>query len=131
MNINNKFKQFCQGNWGKPNSAEKMHPLHYDILEADKVKITHKKKHKQKKPYIPYGAECPFCHEQLEEDKTQREDKNNWWVLFRNKYKKECKCGAFLVQDCPSCHRETWLKDKIYKHQYMGCGFEGERKDVS
>jgi len=130
VNINNKFKQFCQGNWGKPTKTEQKKPLNFDVLENETVKCPSKKKKGKKKAWLPYGSECPFCGKKLEEvqdkDPDYKDSVLRWW---RRSYVPTCKCGAYLVENCPACHRETWFRNKIYKHQdAFNCGFVGKRK---
>jgi len=119
ININNKIKQFFSGGWGEK--------LPYKIPEDfgnEEPKTISKKKKKKKKPFVWRGDICPFCKEELEDDKEKQT--TSWSRLFSPK-KDFCKCGAKKVDDCPACHRETWFKDSIYKHQKYGCGFEGKR----
>jgi len=86
-----------------------------------------KKKKKAKQPFFWRGEQCPFCKGRLKEIPTKGK---SFWVFFK-KFKKECACGAKVVEDCPCCHKETWFKDEVYKHEkshYFNCGFTGKRR---
>jgi hypothetical protein len=113
-----------------------------DLKQVDKLEeVPNKgaKKKKKKTVYVSPYTSCPFCFTELEDDinaieKAKKDAEKKGYVIFiyGSQYKKkECKCGAIEVPNCPSCNRATWYRDKIYKHQaktYGSCGFEGERK---
>ena len=121
--INNKVKQFFSGSgyYG----VDKFTKKRTTIKPFGKVPLGKKKK-KVKKEFFWIGEQCPFCKGRLE--KLEGSKKTGFfWSIFSS-YVKECKCGAKEVEDCPCCHRETWFKDRIYKHgDGMGCGFTGEK----
>ena len=122
--ITNKIKQFFGGNWGKPNNLEQRRTeVPDDFFDDVAPKWTSRKK-KKKKPYIAFWGQCPFCHEKLIEIPPEQGH------VLRD-YLGECQCGAIQVPDCPACHCETWMKNKIYKHQWLGCGFEGKKKETN
>ena len=120
--INNGIKKFFGGNWGKPRDFQQRATEIPDDFFDDKEGRWYSKKKKGPKKTIAFWGMCPFCLGPLEElPEAER-------TLFRD-YIGECACGAIKVPDCPACHRDTWLKDKVYKHQWLGCGFEGERRN--
>ena len=133
MNINNKIKQFFGGNWG----SDKWTKRHTEIPKDfgyEKIRASQKKK-KKKEPWMSERDMCPFCKKQLEIDSVATEKRRQdspWGIgIFSTVRKTECKCGAMRVEDCPCCHRKTWYKTGIYKHQRWGCGFVGEKIRVS
>lgn len=121
--ITNKVKKFFGGNWGKPTKFEQKHTeVPEDFFDDKEGKwYTKNKKQKPQTKKVAYWDECPFCFSKLE----QLPDRDGHWVL--RDYLPECACGAIEAPDCPACHRETWMKDGIYKHQWLGCGFMGKR----
>jgi len=120
--INNKMKQAKAGNWGKPNKTEQKKSARLDT--DDRVKFPSKKKKKKKEKKVFYLWACPFCGEEIPEKK---DNKNSIYVFNRED---SCKCGAIKVPDCPACHRSTWFKEGIYKHNFISCGFTGKRRET-
>ena len=47
-----------------------------------------------------------------------------WREMYRVKICPKC---ASEIQECPACKRETWCRQGWYKHQFLGCGFEGRK----
>ena len=129
MKITGKVKKFFGGNWGKPTKCEQKSKVDYSILEQEVPKYNKKKKKIKKEYNIPWTI-CPFCKNPLRQLEVNH-DNNVYYVLNVKRYDNKCDCGAKVMPDCPACHRNTWFKDGIYKHQGYGCGFEGERKWVS
>ncbi len=126
LNINNKIKQFFGGNWGHPGKFIKKETNVPDGFFADKPCTKAKKKKRKKKKYIPPYSVCPFCDEEL--IRLEVTGKKSWWCI--NNYETICReCGARRVNDCPACKNATWFQPEtgIYKHQWIGCGFEGKR----
>lgn len=127
--ITNKIKKYFGGNWGHPRRDIKKRTEIPDDFFDDKEPKHHSKKKKAKKPVIFEWKHCPFCHEQLEEIPADpdKEKRDVFVMIGLGKYKQQCKCGAKGNFKCPCCKRDTWYKDGIYKHQWMGCGFQGEK----
>jgi len=127
--INNKEKQLRGGNWGHPRPDVKKNtnikdPLYPEVPTKHRKK---KKKSKGKKEFLWGDESCPFC-----EGRLKVLNKKLKWLFGRNEYENEChRCGAKEVDDCPCCHRNTWFKDGIFKHNNKfcktGCGFIGKR----
>ena len=130
ININNKIKQFFGGNWGTDKFIKRDTEIDYNVLENEVPKHGKKKK-KVKKVWLSNWKSCPFCGEELpideKEIERQKQELPGGLYSIWTPRVKQCKCGAIEHSDCPACHRTTWLKDKIYKHQRYCCGFEGER----
>lgn len=86
-------------------------------------KIRKHAKKKTKKVYKFSFEICPFC-----ENKLSLANKKEPWEIY--KYETWCrKCGASWVPQCPACKNPTWMsKDGRFKHQILGCGFEGKLK---
>ena len=131
--INNKAKQFVQHNWGKPKGQRKgLRVRHLDI-EHQHVSIKKKRK-KEKKKYVYKGRCCPFCLEELplDEKRMASEKKKyggNLYRLIEMRYRvTTCpNCKAYEVEECPACKRPTWHRKGWYKHQILGCGFDGKK----
>ncbi len=114
------MKQAVRGNWGKPQSIEQHIKL--KSFAVDPERIPNKKKPKKiKRVYIIEGHCCPFCHKELPKDKSLPRN-----FVF-NRVNKCPDCGALGEQECPACKKETWFLNGMYKHQWMGCGFEGRK----
>lgn len=131
MLLNNKFKQWLGGNWGKPVKHE--HNLHLDSVLEDKDEVKYKsKKKKTKKQYIYDGDVCPFCQTELpiDEVKLKEETKHGVWRVFEPRVTTCPNCQSHGVSECPACKRKTWFNPatRIYKHQSKWCGFEGTSK---
>ena len=107
--INNKMKQVVGGNWGKPRKEEQHIKVKNFIVESETIP-NKKKPKKDKQKYICPGDCCPFCQVELPVDKLLPRN----YVFNR-------------VNKCPNCKKETWFLNGTYKHQWMGCGFEGEK----
>jgi hypothetical protein len=90
----------------------------------DKEPLHNKKKKRKRKTYRWPKSVCPFCDGDLKE--LPKQEKNYWSKLYETK----CSCGAKAVSDCPGCHGETWYLNGTYKHQWLSCGFVGERKKL-
>ncbi len=118
--INNKMKQAVGGNWGKPQSIEQHIKLKSFIVEPGRIPGKKKPK-KIKRVYVIEGHCCPFCQKELPKDKSIPRN-----YVF-NRVNKCPNCGAIGEQECPACKKETWFLNGFYKHQWMGCGFEGEK----
>lgn len=130
LKINHKEQRAVAGNWGHPSKFTKKNTKIPDPLYPErKTKPSKKYKKKIKKQYILPRSICPFCKTKLRElPKEDIDSSSKLTIFFGYYYEKICaKCGAKKVKDCPSCHETTWYLDKIYKHQYYGCGFVGER----
>lgn len=127
--INHKEQRAVAGNWGHPRKFIKKITKIADPLYPDKpIKSSKKYKKKVKKPYIAPYKQCPFCGNELKELPKIESKGLGFYVSIFVKYERECiKCGAKRVEDCPCCHRHTWLLNETYKHQWLGCGFEGEK----
>ena len=132
--ITNKEKQYYGGNWGKPTDHGK---VTNKLPDDENPRIPNRKKKRTKRIFKWGDEDCPFCGEELpiDEEATKKAEVQKIWIFFRSDKirAKECKCGAKRVEDCPCCHKDTWFKDKIYKHmkRFMWCTFEGERKYVN
>jgi hypothetical protein len=126
--INNKEKQASAGNWGHPRpflkKMTKVIPYPSTWRKANR-------KRKEKKKWRGLFEVCPFCDNDLVKlEKTEEEKNSLRFISIFDKYEKKCRaCGAHEVPDCPCCHRPTWYKDGIYKHNgYISfCGFTGKR----
>jgi len=132
--INNKMKQAVGGNWGKPQKIEQHIKLKNFAVEREQIP-SKKKIKKVKQKYICPGDCCPFCHNELPVDKTLSPEiikANNGEMLtlwpFDDKVKQCPNCKALGDQECPACKHKTWYSKGTYKHQWMGCGFEGNKK---
>lgn len=148
--INSKMKQYAAGNWGHPRRdgkkaanafykgvpVEEIAALAEDIvneeagIEAPKKRMLRRKK-RAKRIYQSPWETCPFCGKELPVDQKKIDaakaaGSRIYWV---NDRVKECVCGAREVNCCPSCKHKTWHNPDtmVYKHPYMGCGFEGSR----
>lgn len=69
----------------------------------------------KKKREIDYNR-CPFCNKKLRDYEylvAQPKDRIN-----------SCKCGAVL-DFCPSCGNDTWVKNNKCKHNEEDCGYSG------
>lgn len=120
------MKKAAGGNWGHPRKFTKRH-TNIDIPDDDAVpKMLKKKKKKEKKPYKFWT--CPFCREEIPERKENNSRAGT--CLVRWEREDHCKCGAIEVPHCPACFRTTWHKDGVFKHLWMGCGFEGKKKNA-
>lgn len=130
VNINNKTKQFYGGNWGSNKFTKKNTNIPKDFAEDSPTKHKSLKRKKKKPKGVPLYYACPFCEKELEEDKDEyaKQKKEKLYTVLRWCRKPKCECGAYRVSDCPSCHGSTWYKEGVYKHQGLGCGFEGKRK---
>lgn len=132
--INNKMKQFVEGNWGKPKGRRKgLRVRHLDI-EHQHVSIKKKKPKKEKRKYVYRGHCCPFCHEELPLDekliakKRMECEGRPHWLIERMYRVTTCpNCKAYEVKECPACKRKTWYRQGWYKHQTLGCGFDGTK----
>ena len=130
MNINNKEKKAAGGNWGKPGKFIKKHtnipnPL---VPEVTRYKPDKKYKKKEKKERVFPWAICPFCKKELKLKKGLSKEKS-WY--FGSEYRENChECKATHGKKCPCCKRATWFLNGIYKHQFMGCGFEGKKLNL-
>ncbi|MEI6437263.1 MAG: hypothetical protein WCO69_00775 [Candidatus Omnitrophota bacterium] len=133
MLINNKMKQVVGGNWGKPKGPEQNVKLRDIDLEPRRIPGKKKRKTKKQK-FIFEGPCCPFCHAELPKDeeaiaKANKELQGRSCVVWEMHYRvKVCpKCNALEVKECPACKRTTWRRQAWYKHQFLGCGFEGKK----
>lgn len=123
MKINNKIKQFFQGNWGKPTKVDQMSPIQLELFDQEIPK--HNKKKKSKRKYVSPWSVCPFCEMLLDKIEVNH-DNNDFYVFTVKEYAESCSCGAKLMRNsCPACHYNTWYLDGEYKHQNYGCGFKG------
>jgi len=123
LKITNKIKKYFSGNWGHPTRFEKIHTeIPEDFFDDAEGKWYSKKKKQSTQKHTAYWNMCPFCMNKLVELPDQSH------FVLRN-YAQSCECGAKVDADCPACHRSTWVKDKVYKHQWCGCGFVGQRKE--
>ena len=118
--INNKMKQVIGGNWGKPRKEEQHIKVKNFIVEFETIPIKKKPK-KNKQKYIGPGDCCPFCQVELPVDKLLPRN-----YVF-NRVNKCPNCKAVGDKECPACKKEIWFLNGTYKHQWMGCGFEGEK----
>ena len=118
--INNKMKQSVGGNWGKPQDIEQHIKLKNFVVEPERVPSKKKPRKLKRNNIIEYHC-CPFCHEELPIDKSLIGHP----VL--NRVNKCPGCGAEGDKECPACNKDTWFLNGFYKHQWMGCGFEGEK----
>ena len=118
--INNKMKQVVGGNWGKPRKEEQHIKVKNFIVESETIP-NKKKPKKDKQKYICPGDCCPFCQVELPVDKLLHRN-----YVF-NRSKKCPDCGAVGDKKCPACKKEAWLLNGMYKHQWLGCGFEGKK----
>ncbi len=129
--INNKIKQFIKGNWGKPEHSEQGLKLKdFDLREH----IFKRKKKRAKREYIYKGFCCPFCNVELPLDeeliaRKKKECEGKLYTIMEDMYRLTIcpQCKAFQVDECPACKRETWCREGWYKHQAIGCGFEGKK----
>lgn len=136
MNINNKEKQAVSGNWGHPSQFEKRLTKIKTPPDVDSVKYKKSRRDKkgEKKLYICPRLLCPFCGTELPEDKVATEKRRSEWgikVLGKIPVQRCPTCDSYVVLDCcPACKNNTWFNPKtlVYKHQWFGCGFEGQRK---
>ena len=151
--INNKMKKFAGGNWGHPRKdgkkaanafyrgvpVEDIADLAEDIINEEKVeapkKRTPRRKKRNKRPYQSPWEPCPFCGETLPIDQKKLDAdkaKGPLWLWGHDRVKECPSCGCYQVEECPSCKRKTWYNPKtlIYKHQWMGCGFMGQKKKL-
>ena len=122
--INNKWKQFFGKNW----SSNKFVKKNTKIKDFDSQENKHrsKKKKAKKKTFFPWVM-CPFCNERLV-DKFDKNTDSLRWFFSESRKLITCKCGAKIMKEsCPACNNDTWFKDGIFKHQWMGCGFEGKK----
>lgn len=132
--INAKEKRSRSGNWGHPNKFEKKNTKISNPLIPERVKYRSSKKYKKKKDRKPWDwVVCPFCKAELpklSEEEIKKLEKGKFSVYFFPPRVKVCpSCGAKEVEDCPCCHRETWIdKEFTYKHQHnvYSCGFVGK-----
>lgn len=116
--INSKVQQFFGGNWGHPRPYIKKKT---EIKPLRTSAPKRRKKKKVKKSW--FWKACPFCGEEIKSKPGE-----NKYSIFNKIYDKECGCGAKEVEECPCCHRKTWFKDEIYKHEgYINCGFVGKK----
>ncbi len=133
--ITDRVKQASAGTYGHPTKFEKQHTKIKVPEDDEPVKPLHKRKRRIKKLYISPFTSCPFCQNELPIDqeaidKARKEGKlvlewSNEWHM------KECpKCQAYEVTECPACGRKTWFdyNTKFYKHQWHGCGFNGQER---
>ena len=134
--INNKIKQFIGGNWGKPQGLEQHIKLKNFDLEPQHLPNKKKKHNTNKQKYIFEGFCCPFCHSELPLDenliaKKKLEFQGKSYKIWEDHYRvKVCpKCGAAEIKECPACKCETWHHQDWYKHNFLGCGFNGKRID--
>ena len=126
MQINNKEKQFAQGNWGSDKWTKEHTEVDLDTEEVAEVKyIKSRKGKKNKKPYVYDGHCCPFCAKEL----PKKEGNNDDWVWV-SRIEHCPNCGALEVSECPACKRSTWFRCGWYKHQSLGCGFSGSKKET-
>lgn len=130
--INNKMKQFAKGNWGKPKGLQKVVKLRHLELEPRQKTVKKKKRKQEKRKYIYKRYCCPFCHEELPLDEKriakETEEGRPHWLIERMYRVTTCpKCKAYEVQECPACKRNTWYRAGWYKHQTLGCGFDGAK----
>lgn len=132
--ITNKVKQSSSGSWGHPTKFEKRE-TRIKVPEDDPVKPLHKRKRRVKKPYISPFCSCPFCQKELPLDQKAIDTaKKEGKIVFEwsNEWRiKECpNCQAYEVVECPACGRKTWFdyNTKYYKHQWHGCGFNGQER---
>ena len=133
MLINNKMKQAVGGNWGKPKGIEQPIKLRDIDLGPRHVPGKKKKRKKNKQRFVFKGSCCPFCHAELPFDEVLIAKKNKelegksccvWREMYRVKICPKC---ASEIKECPACKRETWCRQGWYKHQFLGCGFEGRK----
>jgi len=120
IRINNKVKQFFSGGWGE--KAEFLLPKEFGNEEPRQT--NKRKKKKVKRDW--FAKHCPFCGDVIK--RLPDDEKQFSW---RRRYDSSCKCGAKEVEDCPCCHRETWMKDEVYAHSdtnWCSCGFRGIRR---
>ena len=117
-------------------SIEKdIHKLKEKFLTEDAI-VPHSRRKKKHRSPPEDQRHCPFCKVEIPLDKNSKEYKavlkSRWTFFWGVPRLDECICGAIRVKDCPACHRETWYKDKIFKHckGWLGCGFVGQRKNV-
>jgi len=118
--INNKMKQVMAGNWGKPQNIEQHIKLKNFSVDSERIP-SKKKPKKENQKYICPGDCCPFCHVELPVDKSLPRN-----YVF-NRVNKCPDCGADGDKECPACKKEAWFFNGTYKHQWMGCGFEGKK----
>jgi len=131
QNINNKEKQSVGGNWGHPRKYIKKHTKLPDpLISLGTINYgLRKRKKREKKEFVSKFETCPFCQNKL--SMTEGTKNSNGYLLWWVHTEKWCrKCGASQIPECPACKKPTWLnKGGLYKHPYMGCGFEGEKKE--
>lgn len=131
--ITNRVKQVASGNWGHPTKFEKQHTK-IEVPEDKPVKPLHKRK-RIKKPYVSPFSCCPFCQKELPLDQKvidKAKKENRYFFEWSNEWHmKECPtCQAYEVVKCPACERKTWFNPstKYFKHQWHGCGFNGQER---
>ena len=138
MLISRRMLKASAGNWGKPNKVEKKKELKESLIQEEPHTKAHRRKKKDKKPYILPFTQCPFCEKELPIDKKRVEEENkklknrglavlDWMYVVTT-----CpSCKSYEVTYCPACKRKTWFNPttRMYKHQKMGCGFIGGRKE--
>jgi DNA-directed RNA polymerase subunit RPC12/RpoP len=129
------MRKASAGNWGKPDKVEKKAELKEDFFQEEPRTKSVAKKKKNKKPYVSPWKLCPFCKSELPLDTKKMEEdkkKGKWVADWLSEYRvKDCPtCGAYEVAKCPACSHKTWYDyvTKIYKHQWIGCGFIGQLK---
>ena len=132
--INNKMKQFAKGNWGKPKGLQKIVKLRHLDIEPRQTPARKKNRKKEKRMHVYKGRCCPFCHEELPLDEKliameKKKRGGNLYEIIEMRYRvTTCsKCKAYEVKECPACRRKTWCRQGWYKHQVLGCGFDGKK----
>lgn len=120
--VNSKEQQASAGNWGHPSKFEKKMTK---VIEYPH-KLPSRKRKKKRRTILWFGEACPFCGGARKElPKKER-------GIF-TRYAPKCSCGAKEVkQSCPACKTtgHIWRRGNEYTHEFLGCGFKGERKDV-
>jgi hypothetical protein len=130
MLINNKMKQHAQGNWGSDKFTKEHTEVKVveDVAEVKYIKPKKGKKTKKKnKPYVSMFHCCPHCHAELHQIAIRPEHIGRFSIF--NQRETVCrKCGAIEIEQCPACKNSTWYspRSQWYKHQAIGCGFEGK-----
>ena len=135
--INNKMKQAIGGNWGKPQLSQQHIKLRDLVLEPARLPNKKKKHEKIRQKRVFKGYCCPFCHAELPLDenlisKMKKESPRESYGIWKENYRmKICpECGASEIKECPACKHETWHRQGWYKHAFLGCGFNGKKKDL-